>query len=130
MECSIVLLVFLVASGFTVWKGYRFCKEPRRRWKVIGFLLMFLGVSWPFILYGGLQLVNKLTYRKLDFSKIKTGMMGDEVRAAWGEPTEIVSSPDGKMKEWHYHDSALGLNGGVVTFDQEERVKSVYHLGH
>ena len=131
MDCCfwLIPLCFLLASGIFVRVGYQFYKDrrPYRNW--IGFLLMFIGVAWPFLLCGGIKLVGELTYRDLGYDKIWNGMTGDEVRAGWGEPYEAIPSPDGKQMYWHYKSSAIDIDGIKVIFDEHGRVVDFYSMG-
>ncbi len=52
----------------------------------------------------------------------RAGMTGDEVRAIWGEPTEIIQEEPGegsRFEVWSYGDSRS------VRFDRKRRVSSV-----
>ena len=52
----------------------------------------------------------------------RAGMTGDEVRAVWGEPTEIIQEEPGegsRFEVWSYGDSRS------VRFDRKRRVSSV-----
>jgi len=52
----------------------------------------------------------------------RAGMTGDEVRALWGEPTEIIQEEPGegsRFEVWSYGDSRS------VRFDRKRRVSSV-----
>jgi hypothetical protein len=124
-----VMLGLLAASALAVLKGYGFSKDRLNRWKVLGYLLMFFGVAWPFLLCGGIKLVGELTYRDLSYDKIKKGMTEDQVRAGWGEPYEVIPSPDCKQIYWHYKSSAVDIDGSRVTFNEAGLVEDFYRLG-
>ena len=131
MDCCfwLILLGLFVASVLTIWKGYQFYKDRRRCRNWLGFLLMFLGLTWPLFLCGGLILVDKLTHRELDFNKIKNGMTSDDVREAWGEPNEFITTNDGAVLFWHYYSSAIDTVGIKVTFDARGHVEACNHRG-
>jgi hypothetical protein len=131
MDCCfwLIPLGLLLASLIFVRVGYQFYKDRRAYRNWIGFLLMFIGLTWPLLLCGGFILVDKLTHRNLDLNKVKAGMTGDDVRVVWGEPSEVITTNDGALLFWHYYSSVFDFDGIKVAFDARGRVEGWNQMG-